>query len=182
MRIGHPHTGRGERHGKLGHWHTDVTRDARTRSQTGWDASKSIFFPRARPRRTRGDPVTEAGALTATKRECLRQLCSLAPPAPEPTCWGYFVGTRNKDGPAPEVRRLTPAAAAMAHITINQYLQQVSFAWYPCLLATVVSPGALSDGSGGPETGVEDRRVCCMRRAVGLLKSCKCFPVGQRRI
>lgn len=55
------------------------------------------------------------------------------------------MGTRSGDGPAPEVRCSKPAAAAMAHITINQYLQQVGFARDLCFLAAGVGPGAGSD-------------------------------------
>jgi hypothetical protein len=104
------------------------------------NSSTSVLRPRARPRRTRGVPAT---ALTAAPKEVLSPparlgSARLAPPspAPEPTCRGYRVGTRSGNGPAPEVRHSTPAAAAMAHITINQYLQQVGFAWYPGLRAT----------------------------------------------
>lgn len=88
------------------------------------------------------------------------------------------MGTRSGEGPAPEVRHLTPAAAAMAHITINQYLQQVGFALYPCLLATGVSPGAESDGAGGPAAGVEERRVCCMQWAACLAQKLQVLPDG----
>lgn len=86
------------------------------------NSSTSVLRLRARPRR----------------RRARTSLARLVPPspAPEPTCGGYRVGTRSGDGPAPEVRHSAPAAAAMAHITINQYLQQVGFAWYPCLRAT----------------------------------------------
>lgn len=59
------------------------------------------------------------------------------------------MGTRNRDGQAPEVRYLTPADAVMAHITINQYLQQVGFARDPRFLAMGMGPGAGSDPTGG---------------------------------
>jgi hypothetical protein len=118
-----------------------ASQDSARQDLEGRNGSVARVAPAARAREPRSPSRTRRSPRTA----------------PEPTCRSrcQSVGAPGGGGLAPEVTRSLPAAAAaaaaMAHITINQYLQQVGAAASPC------PGGPAGQGPGGFARRVQPR-------------------------